>query len=314
MIYSGLSYINPGAAYRCIRNVRLASLSNFVKNYLVTNSQLGKAFNGSGPQPTFMHIEITPYCSKRCKDCYVPIEKRMDKRVMEEEKLKKAVSKGNDWHIKMFNFIGGEPVTEETIPLIRSVSDENPGLSFYCCTNGEYYPKGGKNFDTLADQNNITMSLSIDGFRETNDRLRGAGSYDDVMATADYLASRRCFTGAISTVRPENWEEILSDDFIDMLIEKKMSYLVFSVADMNDKATNEKFKNDIKSKFKNPIFMYTGFGHVGEKTLSTKARDLYVTVDGEIYAGRKIRGPIGTIDSEIGEIVDNDMWKSRFSQ
>jgi hypothetical protein len=73
----------------------------------------------------------------------------------------------------------------------------------------------------MAKLGNLIPMISLEGWKERTDARRGAGVYDKVMDRMDKLVSSGVLFGVSLTATSQNYEEILSDEFIDFLIEKK---------------------------------------------------------------------------------------------
>jgi MoaA/NifB/PqqE/SkfB family radical SAM enzyme len=62
--------------------------------------------------------------------------------------------------------------------------------------------------------------LSIEGDEATTDARRGAGTYRKLLGTMELLRKHGVLFGYSSTVTRHNWQTLLSDEFVDPLVER----------------------------------------------------------------------------------------------
>jgi len=110
---------------------------------------------------------------------------------------------------------GGEMfVYAEMLDLYRKHKD----IYFQVYTNGTLIDK--KMAAVLAKLGNVAPMISLEGFQATTDQRRGSGVFKKVMQAMDNLKEVGCFFGASVTQTRHNTEEIISDAFFDLLVEK----------------------------------------------------------------------------------------------
>jgi|MDTC01.3.fsa_nt_gb sulfatase maturation enzyme AslB (radical SAM superfamily) len=314
LVKSTIQHFNPGLISRTLREVRLGAAISLTLNYVAQEYSIYKQNKDNRISPTLIQLELTTYCPWRCKGCYMPVEERKDKKVIDLETAHKAVQKGISWGIRNFNLIGGETISRDTVPVIESLITEYPSLSFHCCTNGIYLSSQNEELDDIVLRNNLNIGLSIDGFKETNDAIRGKNSYRSVISAAEYLSSRRSLYGATVTLGPENIEEVTSEEFMDFLISHRFHYVTYGISHKVDHASCSNALEALKSLRKKPIFIYiNSLGHIDD--LSPLKRDRLISVDkrGKILNDRGERIPIADLDTDIEDIVSSKDWKKRFT-
>ncbi len=182
-------------------------------------------YGGEDIRPDVFGIEVTNYCSRVCEGCYVPEEIRNDMEVIDEHLLLSSISQAKKFGIRNFGFLGGEPMNKHTIPLTLKAVSKNPLLSFVYCTNGDYIAKNDVSY--FQKHNNVGFLLSLDGFEDMNDSIRGKNAYSNVMDASKQLSSLRKIISASVTVRDNNIDEVFSDDFINHLIDNGFKYVVW---------------------------------------------------------------------------------------
>jgi radical SAM protein with 4Fe4S-binding SPASM domain len=133
-----------------------------------------------------VYFKLTPLCNLRCVMCGQWGDKGKMKHISVGEELKKLVSLERYKEIvdeiapqrPVIYLWGGEPfLYPQLLPLAKYMVDK--GLYVSVNTNGTYLEKYA---EEIVRDRWSTIFVSLDGFRETNDAMRGKGSYDRVAA------------------------------------------------------------------------------------------------------------------------------------
>ncbi len=124
----------------------------------------------------FQHVilHVTERCDLRCKTCFV--DKRG--REMGIDAAKAVAHKLG--RVRWLDIGGGEPFLHSDLPAICRLF---PGAALTIPTNGQRPEQIFTTVKTLASesQRELTVAVSLDGFRETNDSIRGEGAFDKAM-------------------------------------------------------------------------------------------------------------------------------------
>src|SRR5437763_9577356 len=72
----------------------------------------------------------------------------------------------------------------------------------------------------LAACGNVELSFSIDGLEATNDASRGAGTFRKILEAMDRYREHGGMMVFSPTVTSENYQELLGDEFIDLMVSK----------------------------------------------------------------------------------------------
>ncbi|MBC7294629.1 MAG: radical SAM protein, partial [Thermoleophilia bacterium] len=115
--------------------------------------------------------------------------------------------------------LGGEPFVWR--PLL-DVIERHPQSVFMVFTNGTMI--NDRVADRIVELGNICPTISIEGGKESTDARRGAGTYDRVMAAMDRLRERKAIFAFSATVTSQNIDEVISDEFADLMVEKGALY------------------------------------------------------------------------------------------
>ena len=167
-------------------------------------------------RPLVLQWHITDRCNFRCKHCY------QDKYFGEElsfkdllkivdqykdllDRVKKATS---PFPVKaQINITGGEPFVRKDIMDLLEVLSENKELfDFGILCNGSFIDE--KMANALRNLGVVNVQLSIEGERETNDKIRAPGSFDTAVSAVKTIKKVGGIYTAISfTASKANFRE-----------------------------------------------------------------------------------------------------------
>ena len=134
--------------------------------------------------PICLTWELTYACNLQCVHCLSSSGTR-DPRELTTEQAKAVLDELRDLQVFYINIGGGEPmVRRDFFELLEHAEHCNIGVKF--STNGAFItPEDARR---LAAMNYLDIQISLDGAdRETNDRVRGEGSYDIAIRAMDNL-------------------------------------------------------------------------------------------------------------------------------
>ncbi|MBP1565609.1 MAG: radical SAM protein [Oscillospiraceae bacterium] len=155
-----------------------------------------------------MMLVVTEKCNLRCKYCIYSgnydNQREHGINIMSFETAKRAIDmfyetqkikiKNNALHLPLLGFYGGEPLmnfklVKECVDYARELFDNN--INFLATTNGTIMN------EEIADfliNNNFALSVSLNGNKKENDRLRvfcdGSGTFETIMKNISFLRER----------------------------------------------------------------------------------------------------------------------------
>lgn len=163
--------------------------------------------------PMLLALSPSMRCNLRCRGCYAGNYGRKDD--LSEEVVERVICEAEEIGTRVFIVIGGEPFMW---PPLLDVIERHPSSAFMVYTNGTLIDDDTA--DRILKLGNVGPAISIEGGRERTDARRGAGTYDRVIETMERLRDRRVFFCYSATGTRDNLDEILSDEFVDLMIEK----------------------------------------------------------------------------------------------
>jgi len=188
---------------------------NLVVNHLAIGNGIRKKFaekNGFLPPSTIL-ISPSMKCNLRCQGCYAAdYEKETD---MEPSVLDKIVKEGKEMGTFFYTILGGEPFI---YPHLLDFIARHPDCYFQIFTNGTLLDS--EKINRLVKIGNAALMFSLEGFeKETNER-RAPGVYGKVMDAMEHAREAGLLFGYSCYVTKNNVEQIVSDEFIDLMIQK----------------------------------------------------------------------------------------------
>ena len=164
--------------------------------------------------PWLILIDPTTACNMHCKGCWAA--EYGNQMNLSFEELDSVVTQGKELGIRAYLFTGGEPLIRKKD--IFRLCEKHPDVAFHAFTNG-----------TLIDEEfckeclrvgNFFVSVSIEGFEESNDGRRGEGHFQKAMDAMDLMHQYRLPFGVSICYTSQNYLAVTSDEFLDMLIDK----------------------------------------------------------------------------------------------
>jgi len=148
-----------------------------------------------------------------CEDCCAAeYDKRDD---LPLDLLEGVIREMAEMQANFITFRGGEPFMRRDIIDLMAA---HPEAVFQIYTNGSLVTE--QLTDKLQDLGNAIPLLSINGFEDSNDSIRGKGNFQTVVQAMDLLKDRGVLFGVSLTATSRNLDSMLDLAFYDFLIEK----------------------------------------------------------------------------------------------
>lgn len=147
--------------------------------------------------PICLTWELTYACNLQCVHCLSSSGTR-DPRELTTDQAKAVLDELARLQVFYINIGGGEPmIRRDFFELLEHAERRNIGVKF--STNGAFITE--ENARRLAAMNYLDIQISMDGAdRETNDKVRGSGSFDTAIRAMDNLRNANFGRFKISVV------------------------------------------------------------------------------------------------------------------
>ena len=221
---------------------------------------------------SLMYFRLTPLCNLHCVMCGQRGDKGILKGAFAAEEAKKIVPLetykrlvDEIKHKKPTIYLwGGEPfLYPDLFPLVDYMMDS--GLVVSVNTNGTSL---AKNAERIVRQKWHALFVSLDGFEETNDKIRGEGSYRHVVEgfkainrEKERQGSHLPHMGIVTTVNNLNYRDLYR--LAEAAQEFKLSWHIFNLGTYTNDAIVERQRAFMKEKLDTDIRCLPAFatGH-----------------------------------------------------
>ncbi len=196
------------------KNCQEKFLENFVLKGLIENEKIRRKLINQG-LPTLYSVLISPTmrCNLNCLGCYAKNYQKKDD--LPFEIIDRVLKEGKEMKVLIFTILGGEPfLRKDLFDLYKKHSD----CYFQVYTNSTLINE--EIAQKLVDCGNVLVQFSIEGFKEKTDNRRGKGIFEKTMQAMDILRKYGVPFGYSVCVTRKNVEEVMSDQFIKLMIEK----------------------------------------------------------------------------------------------
>jgi MoaA/NifB/PqqE/SkfB family radical SAM enzyme len=156
-------------------------------------------------------------CNYRCKGCYAANYTTDDD--LPPEIVNRVLNEAKELTLRFFTVLGGEPFMYK--PLL-DIFEQHRDVPFQLFSNGALIDE--RMAKRLAELGNVAPMISIEGFEEETDSRRGKGAFERALRAMDNLREAGCISGFSVMVTRDNFDAVVSEEFIDLLIEKGCLY------------------------------------------------------------------------------------------
>ena len=168
--------------------------------------------------PWVILLDPTSACNRKCKGCWRAEYGHTQSLTFDE--LNSIVNQGVAMGTHFYMFTGGEPLLRKK-DLIK-LCELHPDCAFLSYTNADLVDE--EFCEEMKRVGNISLAISSEGTKDSNDARRGEGSYDHVMKAMDLLKSKGCLFGISVCYTRANVDAVTSDEFVDLMISKGVRF------------------------------------------------------------------------------------------
>ncbi|MBN2475017.1 MAG: radical SAM protein [Pirellulales bacterium] len=172
--------------------------------------------------PPFLFLALTNACNLRCRGCWIQAQGQPHQ--LSDEDVDALIHAGKRQKSFFYTLLGGEPMLYGGLwNVIRRHRD----CYFQIITNGMFFNE--ENVRRIREAGNVTVLVSIDGLEENNDDRRGRGVYRAAMEGLTRLKQQKILFGIATTVTGKNFDEVVSDAYVQRFIDCGAMYLWYYV-------------------------------------------------------------------------------------
>ena len=173
--------------------------------------------------PPFLYISIINSCNLRCQGCWVDVAAKQSK--IEVEAMDRLINEAKDMGNSFFGILGGEPFMH---PELLEVLGNHRDCYFQIFTNGQFItPEVAAELRRLG---NATPLISVEGNEIVSDERRGREEvFNKTMTGIQNCLDAKLLTGVCTSVCQTNYDELVSEEWIDRLIDMNVMYAWFHI-------------------------------------------------------------------------------------
>jgi len=173
--------------------------------------------------PPFLYISIINSCNLRCQGCWVDVSAKQQ--IIDLASMNQLIDEAKALGNRFFGIVGGEPFMH---PQILEILASHPDCYFQIFTNGQFITE--EKAKRLRELGNATPLISVEGNEIISDERRGRGGvYGKTMEGVHNCLKHKVFTGVCTSLCQTNIDDLLTEQWIDRLIELGVMYTWFHV-------------------------------------------------------------------------------------
>ena len=173
--------------------------------------------------PPFLYVSVINSCNLRCQGCWVDVAEKME--AMAPETFHRMVREAQGMGNVFFGIVGGEPFMH---PRLFDLLEPHPDCYFQIFTNGHFITD--EKARQLRKLGNITPLISVEGTEIISDQRRGkSGVLSKTMQGIHHCLKNNLLTGVCTSVCKTNIDDLLTEAWLDRLIDMGVMYAWFHV-------------------------------------------------------------------------------------
>lgn len=173
--------------------------------------------------PPFLYVSVINSCNLRCQGCWVDVAAKQE--VITPKAFRQLVGEAQEMGNVFFGIVGGEPFMH---PHLLDMLAEHPGCYFQVFTNGQFITD--ERARRMRQLGNVTPLISVEGNEVVSDQRRGrANVFSKTMEGVRNCLKHKVFTGVCTSLCQTNMDDLLTEQWVDGLIELGVMYTWFHV-------------------------------------------------------------------------------------
>ena len=173
--------------------------------------------------PPFLYISIINSCNLRCQGCWVDVAH--ERQTIDLTAMNKLIHEAKEMGNRFFGIVGGEPFMH---PELFEILEAHPDCYFQIFTNGQFITP--EKAQRLRELGNVTPLISVEGSEIISDERRGrSGVFSKTMRGVQNCLDAKVMTGVCTSVARSNIDDLITERWLDNLIEMGVLYTWFHV-------------------------------------------------------------------------------------
>jgi MoaA/NifB/PqqE/SkfB family radical SAM enzyme len=173
--------------------------------------------------PPYLYISIINSCNLRCQGCWVDVAAKQQK--IDLAAMNRMIGEAKAMGNSFFGLLGGEPLMHNEL---LEILENHRDVYFQIFTNGHFITADlARQFRRLG---NVTPLISVEGSELVSDVRRGGKRvWTRTMEGLQHCLDQKLLTGVCTSVCKSNIDDLLTDEWVDRLIEMGVLYTWFHI-------------------------------------------------------------------------------------
>jgi MoaA/NifB/PqqE/SkfB family radical SAM enzyme len=173
--------------------------------------------------PPFLYVSIINSCNLRCQGCWVDVAAKQQ--AISPSAFHRLVAEAKEMGNVFFGIVGGEPFLH---PHLLDMLAAHPDCYFQVFTNGQFITE--ERARRMRRLGNVTPLISVEGNEIVSDQRRGrANVLSKALQGLRNCLAQKVFTGVCTSLARTNIDDLLTEAWVDRLIEMGVLYTWFHV-------------------------------------------------------------------------------------
>lgn len=173
--------------------------------------------------PPFLYVSIINSCNLRCQGCWVDVAAKQQ--TIDLDAMNRLIAEAKQMGNVFFGIVGGEPFMH---PQLFEIFEANPDCYFQVFTNGQFITD--EKAKRLRKLGNVTPLISVEGTEIVSDRRRGRDNVlSKTLQGVENCLNNRVMTGVCTSLCRTNFDDLLTEKWVDRLIEMGVLYTWFHI-------------------------------------------------------------------------------------
>lgn len=173
--------------------------------------------------PPFLYISIINSCNLRCQGCWVDVSAKQQ--TIDLKAMNRLITQAKEVGNSFFGIVGGEPFMH---PELMEILEGHPDCYFQIFTNGQFITD--EKAKRLRKMGNVTPLISVEGTEIVSNERRGRPDVlNNTMQGIQNCLDNKLLTGVCTSVCRSNIDDLVTDEWVDRLIEMGVMYTWYHV-------------------------------------------------------------------------------------
>ena len=173
--------------------------------------------------PPFLYVSIINSCNLRCQGCWVDVAAKQE--ILDLDAMNKLINEAKAMGNVFFGIVGGEPFMH---PGLFEILESHPDCYFQIFTNGQFITD--EKAKRLRKLGNVTPLISVEGSEIVSDERRGRPDvFSKTMQGIQNCLNNKVMTGVCTSLCQTNFDDLLTEKWVDRLIEMGVMYTWFHI-------------------------------------------------------------------------------------